>query len=74
MKPTDILGRTVETGETVAVDVMSYKTSRLQVGTVKAVGEQFVDITYQVTDWRGNPGRVVTVSRRSGGFVKVAPL
>jgi hypothetical protein len=69
----DIAGVTFAMGDKVATDITTYKTTRLQVGTVVAFDGKYIKMSYEKTErWGAKRTRNLTVSRRPDGVVKVA--
>lgn len=71
MKHIDIAGNELALGDTVATDVLVYKRSRLQLGEITEIGEKLVCVSYVKTNWKGEPGRKVTIGRAPGDVAKV---
>lgn len=75
MKHTDIVGNPLDAGDIVAFDVLSYKRSRLQIGTVTSIAPSTRDgypdvLTISYTGHYSD--RKVTVVRLANAVAKVA--
>lgn len=69
----DIQGIPCRVGDTVATDVMRYRSSALRVGTITALqhgNEKWAKVSYEIPQRTGKPTRN-SVWRREGGFVRV---